>query len=66
MPCYMTGRAEGDARMHADEARRRATKTTDMLCRVLTDVEAGYGFRSLDDDVHDWWREHKKIDQERD
>lgn len=64
MPCYMTGSAEGDARLAADEARAQVTKLTEILCaqmRALEKVDPGLIHKS----AKAWWEEHKKIDAQR-
>lgn len=73
MPCYITGSADGDARLVTDELRKEADRLNKMLCALMELLE----FRSdwsnrLETAVYPnvpglkkWWTNHKKIDEER-
>jgi len=71
MACTYTGSIEGDRALFASET---ATKLTDMLCRTLRLIEEHNDFVDesqegmsieLPKDIQDFWKEHKKIDEER-
>ena len=64
MPCYMTGSAEGDARLAAHEAREAATKLTRLLCAACAALEAAGLVDAANAELSDWWSEHKRIDTE--
>jgi hypothetical protein len=63
MPCYYTGSAEGDARLHAEEAQTELTKVTRLLCSAMKAAERQRFLSAMPNDVRQWWREHKKIDR---
>ena len=65
MPCYLTGSALGDAEYSAQEARKEATKLARLLCKTMRRVEAEGLVSQMPDDVQKWWKEHKRIDAER-
>jgi hypothetical protein len=67
MPCYLTGSAEGDARLSASESRAEVTKLAALLCKVCETYENTPEGSDvyLPSDVLSWWNEHKKIDAER-
>ena len=67
MPCYVTGSAEGDARLAASEARERATEAARVACEVLqwledADIHLGSSFSK---ETRLWWERHKAFDAER-
>ena len=64
MGCFVTGTAEGDSKLHADEARGKATETTDMLCTVMQRIEGTQEFNLLPLNIREWWIEHQEIDKE--
>lgn len=70
MPCYVTGSAEGDARLSAQEARAEATRVTALLCRACRIIEQRVC--KLKDggpimaELAAFWAEHQKIDRARD
>src|SRR5690349_3511198 len=70
MACFITGSAEGDARLSASEANSRATKYNELLCWVLTtleidDDETLYYLLDNHDELREYWTEHKKVDEAR-
>ena len=65
MPCYQTGTARGDQELAADNARKRNTRTTRMLCETLAEFEKYEEFKHLPADVKQWWNKHKIIDSKR-
>lgn len=66
MACYVTGSAEGDARLSASEARAEADELVNLLCQACIQAEA-FGFlHQLPVGVQEWWSSHKKIDEMRD
>ena len=71
MPCYVTGTAEGDARLAASEASAEATKVTQMLCGLCGTLESFFDedevkrIMSPTDGLRKWWLNHKKVDDER-
>jgi hypothetical protein len=65
MPCYITGSAEGDARLSASESHAKATEMADMLCSLCERIEKHKISIVLPDKVQLWWDNHKKIDAER-
>lgn len=64
MPCYVTGSAEGDARLAASEARERCTTLTRLLCEAMDHLTAKQS-RLWSDELSQWWAEHQRIDEER-
>lgn len=67
MPCesgYTQEIAEQSGRM-----KKELDKVTDMLCRVLKQWEDQCSYCSptgmADNDIKEWWAEHKKIDDKR-
>jgi hypothetical protein len=64
MPCYVTGSAEGDARMAADDARAEATHVTRMLCEVMATLSEAQ-IKKLSPDLKKWWKRHGEMDQRR-
>lgn len=65
MPCFVTGSAEGDARLAQQEAQKEATKVTRLLCQLCRQVEGEFGINHLPHDVKKWWVRHKEIDEKR-
>ncbi len=65
MPCYVTGTAEGDARLAADDARQAATRLSELLCMQLRALDETGHENLIHGAVRPWWDEHKRIDQER-
>ena len=65
MPCYVTGSAEGDAHLAAQEANEEATRVTEMLCSVMRNLDNLGLSRFAPGNVQDWWKKHKRIDQQR-
>lgn len=67
MPCYVTGSAEGDARLAEQEAQSRATDMARLLCEACGLLET-YGYMSAvhtSKDLRNWWNQHKEIDEQR-
>lgn len=62
MPCYITGSAEGDLRLHYNELHDSATQTNDMLCRLCHECETQNV--NLPKDIKEWYKKHKKQDKE--
>lgn len=65
MPCYMTGSAEGDARLSAEEAEGRASKATRAACEMARLLKGTALFQRLSPKTLEWVKEHAKIDRER-
>lgn len=65
MPCYITGSAEGDARLAASEANEEATKLARILCIVGRWADINGRTASMPQVFRDWWQAHKKIDRQR-
>ena len=64
MPCYLTGSAEGDARLDAAEARKEVTKLTRLLCEAMECLEH-HGCDHISPAARSWWTAHKKVDAKR-
>jgi hypothetical protein len=63
MPCYVTGSAEGDANLRAENARNLATELTDLLCETCKYMDkTGV---PLPNRTAKWWSKHQKIDSRR-
>lgn len=71
MPCYITGSAEGDARLSAEESNTEATKVTALLCSLCEALEKARDTSpvpfhvDVPKAVDHWWAAHKKIDAKR-
>lgn len=65
MPCYLTGSARGDIELHYSELRREAQGLNQMLCDVCERFEQVDSLASLPLEVQEWWRHHKRVDEER-
>lgn len=63
MPCYITGSSEGDQRLYAEEARKKAQHLTQMLCETCRRLEREGSLYILGSEIASWWIEHKKTDQ---
>lgn len=60
MTCYITGSAEGDARLSADEANKEATHTTALLCEVIDSMTPAQR-NGLSGMAKAWWDNHKVV-----
>lgn len=65
MPCYVTGSAEGDARLSAREAQQRATLAARVACEALSLLEQGSYVEVLSEEAQVWWAQHKLVDEQR-
>lgn len=63
MPCYITGSAEGDARLSEQEARRELEVVTRVACEL---AEFASGFkRAFSKETTAWMADHARIDRAR-
>jgi hypothetical protein len=60
MPCITEPNWE-----EARNQRSMIDTLTDMLCRVMGEIEYQEPGIVLDQDIKDWWAKHKKWDEER-
>jgi hypothetical protein len=70
MPCFITGTAEGDARLAASDARSQATEYNAMLCTTLSYLKEHYGYvlealLADNQDIAQYWIAHLAVDAER-
>ncbi len=61
MPCYVTGTAAGDAQLHAEEARERATEVTRLLCVAVAAMREQNAL--IPAEVEAWAMRHDAIDR---
>jgi hypothetical protein len=69
VPCYVTGSAEGDARLGELEARKELTRVTRVACELWELVQSipmlQHNLQVLSGPTLRWIREHQKIDRRR-
>lgn len=64
MPCYVTGSAEGDAQLDAQEARRELQRVTRVACELAKFARQLSDFwPSCSIETARWVREHVEIDR---